>query len=112
MNHVGLDALLYEILRVLPTLPQPAGYAADGLSSLESIAPATGFSIERENGAFFAIGPGMRRLVDSVNFSDQESISWFHRSLQKLGVIEALRNAGAKQGDTVFVEEQEFDFVD
>ena len=112
MRHEGLDALLYEIIRVLPTLPEPAMELEAGVDELESVAPSTGFEITSEDGAYFAEGPGMRRLVDSVNFSDQESVAWFHRSLIKLGVIDALRAAGAKEGDTVYIEEQEFDFVD
>ena len=33
----------------------------------------------------------MERLIDSVNFDDQESLNWFHRTLRRLGVIDRLR---------------------
>ena len=54
----------------------------------------------------------MQRLIDSVNFDDEESMSWFHRTLRKWGVIDALRKAGAQEGDTVRIIDMEFDFVD
>lgn len=29
--------------------------------------------------------PAMQRLIDSVNFEDEESMNWFHRTLRPLG---------------------------
>jgi GTP-binding protein len=54
----------------------------------------------------------MQRLLDSVNFDDYESLNWFHRTLRRIGVIDALRGAGAQEGDTVEILDMEFDFVD
>ena len=54
----------------------------------------------------------MDNLIDSVNFDDDESIAWFHRTLRRWGVIDALRQKGAKEGDTVRIVDMEFDFVE
>ena len=54
----------------------------------------------------------MERLLDSVNFEDLESMNWFHRTLRRWGVIDALREAGAGEGATVSIGEMEFDFVE
>ena len=54
----------------------------------------------------------MEQLIDSVNFTDQESLNYFHRTLRSRGVIDALRKAGAGEGDTVQIEDMQFDFVD
>ena len=54
----------------------------------------------------------MERLIDSVNFDDLESLNWFHRTLRRLGVIDALREHGAGEGSTVRIAEMEFDFVE
>ena len=62
--------------------------------------------------AFVVTGAAMERLVDSVNFDSEDSINFFHRSLRRLGVIDALREKGAKEGDTVVIGEMEFDFVE
>ena len=57
-------------------------------------------------------GPGIEYLVNSVNFEDQDSLNWFHRTLRKMGVIDSLRDAGAGEGSTVSICDMEFDFVD
>ena len=54
----------------------------------------------------------MERLLETVNFDDLESLNWFHRTLRKMGVIDALREAGAGEGSTVQIGEMEFDFVE
>ena len=50
--------------------------------------------------------------INSVNFDDEESMTWFHRTLRRWGVIDALRKAGAGEGDTVSIADMEFDFVE
>ena len=65
-----------------------------------------------QNGIYYVAGPGAQRLVDSVNFGDEESLNWFHRTLRRLGVIDRLREAGAQEGDTVVLGDMEFDFVE
>ncbi|MDR1598843.1 MAG: GTPase ObgE [Oscillospiraceae bacterium] len=112
-RNKGLDRVVGEALRLLSEAPPPVPEEErEALVELESVEPSTGFEVRREAGMFFVDGPGMRRLVDSVNFGDQESLAWFHRSLKKLGVIDALRERGAVQGDSVMIEGMGFDFTD
>ena len=54
----------------------------------------------------------MQRLIDSVNFDDEDSLNWFHRTLSDRGVIDALREAGASEGSTVRIGDMEFDFIE
>ena len=61
---------------------------------------------------FVVSGPGMDRLIESVNFDDQESLNWFHRTLRRIGVIDALREAGAGEGSSVRIADSEFDFIE
>ena len=70
------------------------------------------FTISREHGEFFVDGPGAQRLIDSVNFDDEESVNWFHKTLRRMGIIDRLREAGAKEGDTIVFADMEFDFVE
>ena len=49
-------------------------------------------------------GPRVRRLYESVNFGVEDSVNYFHRSLRKMGAIDALREAGATEGDTIELE--------
>ena len=57
-------------------------------------------------------GASMDNLIRSVNFENEDSLNCFHRMLRKWGVIDALREAGAQEGDSVVIGEMEFDFVE
>jgi GTP-binding protein len=107
----GVRELINRAAAMLRELPEPAAELESSIE-LESIEPLTGFGVKKEEGEFFAYGPGMRRLIDSTNFSDRDSVAWFHKQLINIGVIAALRDIGASQGDTVYVEDMPFDFVD
>lgn len=68
--------------------------------------------ISKEDGCYLAEGEFLERLVGSTNFDDFESFSNFQKVLMDKGVIDRLREAGAKEGDLVSVCGVEFDFVD
>lgn len=107
----GFAPLLKEIVRVLPTLPEPEGEAVlDAIP--EDLTEKDAFAVRREDDYYIVEGPGVDRLIRSVNFSDHESMSWFHQTLRRLGVIDQLREAGAGEGDTVVMGDMEFDFVE
>jgi len=66
-----------------------------------------------KNGDVFLIeGPLIDGLLDRTNANDYESMRYFQQFLIKTGVIDALRKAGAKEGDAVVMGEWEFDFVE
>ena len=107
----GFDALLDETARQLETLP-PILHFPEEEEPVED-KPDDSFEVLRdEDGVFEVAGPGMERLIDSVNFDDTESMNWFHRTLKRTGVIDALREAGAGEGSTVRIGGMEFDFVE
>ena len=109
-THQGFDALLDKTGDMLEALP-PIVHFEEEVSYDDSVKPGT-FEIVRDGAVFGVVGSSMQRLIDSVNFGDEESMSWFHRTLRKWGVIDALRKAGAQEGDTVRIIDMEFDFVE
>ena len=109
-THKGFDELLDETARQLEQLPPVLHYQEEEIPE-ESVDPDS-FTVTREEGVFVVEGPGMDRLIGSVNFEDQESLNWFHRTLRRLGVIDELRNAGAAEGATVRIADMEFDFIE
>ena len=108
--HEGFDALLDETARMLETLPPILHYEEEPEPVEEK--PDNGFEVSYEDGAYIVTGSGMEHLINSVNFNDPESLNWFHRTLKKTGVIDALREAGAGENDTVRICDMEFDFVE
>ena len=105
----GFDELMGAIVRILPTLPETGVFEEEPEAEE---APQAPFTVEIEDGVYVVSGPAMEQLIDSVNFSDEESLNYFHRTLRSRGVIDALRKAGATEGDTVAIGEMEFDFIE
>lgn len=109
-THQGFEELLDETARQLEKLPPVLHYQEEEFP--EEKVDYSAFEISMDEGIFNVSGPGMDHLIDSVNFDDQESLNWFHRTIRRLGVIDALREAGAQEGSTVRIAEMEFDFVE
>ena len=105
----GLDALLDALTEEITKLPPPVMFME------EEMLPdflTTGFQVYVEDHVFVVDGPSAQQLLDSVNFDDEESVNWFHRTMRKSGMIDALRKAGANEGSTVRIGDMEFDFID
>ena len=57
-------------------------------------------------------GGEIEKLLDSTDPEDEISMRRFQQLLVKNGIIAALREMGAKDGDSIRLGEWEFDFVD
>ena len=64
-----------------------------------------------ESNIFVVEGNWVRKIVGSTNFSDYESLQYFQRAIKKTGVIDALEKMGITEGDTVKMDDFEFDYV-
>ncbi len=104
----GLDSLMDAVAATLATLP-PLGRTEE---TPYLVLEETGYDICVEQGVYVISGPSAERLLASVNFSDSESMKWFQRTLRRYGIIDALRQAGASEGDTVRLADLEFDFIE
>ncbi|MCL2811092.1 MAG: GTPase ObgE [Clostridia bacterium] len=111
VTRKGFKELLRGVAAKLAELPPSEAFPEEEEALLaEEQAPFT--VSRRDSGNFVVEGSSMERLMDSVNFGDVDSLNWFHRTLRRTGVIDALREAGAQEGDTVEIIDMEFDFVE
>lgn len=111
----GLKPLVDEIAKMLRALPPVTVYEPEvtpddmfssGARSAEDV------RIRRADDASFHVeGKWVDALVGRVNFNDRESLMYFERSLQKFGIIDKLKDAGCREGDTVHIDNLEFSFV-
>ena len=69
-------------------------------------------TVTEEDGVFSVEAQWLLRIMRTVDFDDSESLQYFQRVLIDTGVIDALREAGCGEGDTVDIYGLEFDFVD
>ncbi|NLG24717.1 MAG: GTPase ObgE [Clostridiales bacterium] len=105
----GLEPLMRAAAAKLRELPLPEPFEEQGPPIDLTGEP---LRVTVEDGVYLLAGERIDRLLDSVNFDDQDSMKWFHRTLRKVGAIDALREAGAREGDTVSMGGMEFDFVE
>ena len=71
------------------------------------------FEISRDDDATWVLsGEKLIKLFNMTNFDRDESVMKFARQLRGMGVDEALRARGAKDGDLVRIGKFEFEFVD
>ncbi|MBS1705050.1 MAG: GTPase ObgE [Armatimonadetes bacterium] len=61
---------------------------------------------------FELTGRRILRMVAMTNLENSDSVRYLHRRLDRMGVIERLRELGAQEGDTVFAGAVVFEFSD
>lgn len=108
-----VDPLLKKIQEMLSKLPPIEHFEAEPAP----IVTAEDFDnhsviIKKEDGIYIVEAKWLYNIMRSVNFDDYESLNYFQNILLNNGVIDALRDAGINEGDTVSIYDLEFDFVE
>lgn len=65
-------------------------------------------AIERIEGGWRVSGVAVERLAEMTVWNLEESVQRFQRQLRRMGVTQALRDAGVEPGDTVVIGDMEF----
>ncbi|EAH0698967.1 GTPase ObgE [Listeria monocytogenes] len=118
VTKTGLRELLLAIADKLETTPEsPLNEILEQEDEdtvlYKYVAEEPDFEISREpDGTFVLSGAKIERLFTMTNFERDASISRFARQLRAMGVDEALRKRGAKDGDIVRLLDYEFEFMD
>ncbi len=109
----GVDDLLNCISEMISKLPPVIKYEPEPeiLKPVDEFAK-TEVKITVEDGVYIVEGEWLLGLINSINFGDHESLQYFQRVLINTGVIDALRDSGINEGDTVSMYDLEFDFVE
>lgn len=107
----GLSNLPGVIYNHLQQLPPPIIYQPEFVKP-EQIEDGNSFRIFRtDDGAFNVDAPWLIRILNTSDIDDYESLQYFQRRLRDSGIIAELENMGVKEGDTIRIEDFEFDFV-
>ena len=97
----AVAALLQEMPKELPPLE-------------EEIVPVTKkappFMVIKEGEVWRVTGQEVEKIAATVNWDQEEALALFHRKLEKLGVIRALRKMGIQDGDTVIIGNVELEW--
>ncbi len=108
----GLDELRRALLERVPLAASTAAPAVEALAEHQVFRPAAerGYRVERvEDGRFRVVGQGIDRLVLRYDVENEEAMAHLERRLKRIGVIQALEDAGFEPGDDVEIGGVEFE---
>jgi len=115
-TKTGVQELMYAIADLLDELPERPSVEevkeAEERVVFRAEKEPEPFQITRENEVFVVTGEKIERLVRMTNLNSYDAARRFARIMRSMGVDEALRQRGAKDGDTVRIGKLEFDFVE
>lgn len=116
VTRKGIDALLNttaDLLEKTPEFPLYDEEMTEETVQYGFTSEGSEFKIDRASDATWILsGEKIERLFQMTNFNHDETVMRFARQLRGMGVDEALRNRGARDGDLVRIGEFEFEFVE
>ena len=113
--HEGIQPLLYaiaDLLAVTDEFPLREMVERQGVV-YKFVEEEPDFEIKNlGNGRFQVTGNKMFRLVSMTDFANESGLMRFSHQLRTMGLDDALRKAGAQDGDMIQLFEYEFEFVE
>ena len=111
----NLNELLYKIADTLDAVKEDEEIITpqDIVVEYNFVEPEAPFTITLEDdGIYNVTGPAVKRLFDRIDVASESGARLFAKKLRTLGVDEALREKGVKNGDSVRILNYEFEFID
>lgn len=110
-THKNVDSLISVIAEMLQKLPPIKVYEPDYVKPKPEIGRT--FTIEEaEDGSGFVIeAPWLVRILRQSDVDDYESLLYFQRALTDSGILDKLTELGVKEGDTIYIEDYQFDYI-
>lgn len=111
----GVKELLYAAKRALETAPEDVledyelfDFEADEVKGEEY----RKVDVRKENDIFILEGQQLRKIFDSTNFNDTGSLRYLFKYIEDSGAIKEMEKLGLKEGDTVKIDDFEFEYID
>ena len=108
----GLNELFNYVAEIIKTLPKEDIVEPEERMIYTLEEEEDPFTVIRNNNEFTVEGPAIDRLMARVNTEDNESFAYLQRMLKKLGIDDALKAKGVKEGDTVNILDWVFEWYD
>ncbi len=112
----NIELLLLKTADLLDATPQFSLYESEDYSDVVTYThtpeKATYHLELGDDGVYDLTGDALKRLFEMTDFSRDQSVRRFARQLRTMGIDEALREKGVKDGDTVRIFGNAFEFKD
>ena len=107
----GLETLKRTVYSELQKLPPVTVYEPEYVPETRET-DGNAFTLFRtDDGAFNIDAPWLVDILATSDLDDYSSLQYFQRRLQDSGIIDELVKRGVKEGDTIRIEDFEFDYV-
>ena len=103
----GVEELMNYVSKTLKTLPKENLIEIKEKEKVYTLKDEEDFTITREKGVFVVKGEKVDSIMRKVNIGDYESLFYLHRKLDEIGLNQALKKQGIKDGDIVKISEHE-----
>jgi GTP-binding protein len=107
----GLQALMYRIAQLLPETPVPELLKLPVEHLVTKAHSDQRFEILKEEDLFMVVGKEIEKHVKMTFFEREASVYRFQNILKAMGIDEALRAQGIKEGDKVEIAGVRFDWM-
>ncbi len=117
LTKQGIQELLYKTADLLDSIQveaietEPGEQAERKVYTMNKKEEIT-FTIRREDEIYVVESEGIERMMKRMNLNSYDAVMRFARTMRKLGVDEALRKKGAKDGDMIRVNDFAFEFFE
>lgn len=110
-TNTGLNELMLYVGSILNDIEVEEVYTEEEMFIPEEKKFTYDIEIDEE-GVYVITGSLVDRLLLQVNIYDSESIKYFHRTLDRRGVVAKLKEMGIKDNDLVRMDDFEFEFLE
>ncbi len=110
VTGVGVPELMHRVHDLLKELPVPDLPVEQTAETVHRAEPR--FSIHREDDELVVTGREIEKHVAMTDLDNEAAVDRLQRIMQVMGLEKALRDYGAKNGDTVRIKDMTFEFVE
>ena len=106
----GVKELMAYVSKTLKTLPKENLIEVKEKKKVYTLQDEEEITVKKENGIYVVSGNAVTKLMRTVNLEDNESLHYFHKRLNELGINDRLKALGIQDGDTVQISDWELEW--
>ena len=110
LTRENVQALIQRVFEIASRLPARAAAKPDEKPVYELPDETELFDLQAVDGVYYISGERIVRAAAMTYWDHDEAVARFHKTLETLGVVNALEDAGVRSGDTVFIGDFELEW--
>ncbi len=108
----NVTRLIQRVFEKAASLPRSQASAVEDVPVYELDDAGLPFELSVQGGVYYVSGDRIERAAAMTYWDYDEAVLRFYKTLEALGLVGALREAGVRPGDTVFIGDFELEWSD